>query len=202
MYGARDAITSMLAGVGCEGAIVAVPEAAWVMGVNDTNGDLCGAVPVGSPVGDEAVPLTFSLNALSSAQLDVINLAILVMRMDGSYLEPLKASFFPTGARQVCAQEDADASAALASLAPGLPLAPIDLAGAFIMQAIGVCLGALLHMSKNVRRRASAALLMTGRINVAASAGGAEEDQSQEDLPKVVRSDSVLLTAAVTAHSE
>jgi len=168
-YGAYAAVAQMLGGAGCEGAILAGPEAAWLLGVNDTAGALCGAVPVGAGFGDVGMPLTFANGALSGGQMEAINKQLVLLRTQGSFTEPLRETFFPTGPRAACAKQDADAAAALLSLAPAQPLEVVDLAGAFILQGIGLGLGALLHVTKPLRQR----LLLRSSAGGEAS-GGAE----------------------------
>ena len=156
--GSRDALEAVLAGR-CAGAVLPTTEVAWVLGVNDTMGDYCGLVPVDSPIGEESMPLTFSAGgpgALTAAQLEVINSAITDMQRQGTFLLSTLMDLFPGGPRPVCQVEDAKDAAALVQLAPASRLQPIDMAGAFVLQAIGIGLGAILHVSKRARKRAGA----------------------------------------------
>ena len=150
--GSRDALTAVLAG-SCAGAIVPQTEAAWIMGINDTQGALCELQVVGSPEGDEAMPLTFSKTAMTDAQLESLNMAIEDLQRAGDFLLSLERALFPTGPRAVCAQEDGRDAAAAAVLLPAQQVQVIDLAGAFLLQAIGMALGVLIHTCKCGRKR-------------------------------------------------
>ena len=156
-YGSRQAIDAVLAGQ-CAGAFLPSTEAAWLLNVNDTRGELCAAVPVAAPVGEEGVPLTFAVpglhaGALTEPQLEAVNVAISEMHRDGAFLLSLRAQFFPDPPRGACAAVDSADQAAFASLLPASQLEPIDLAGAFLLQGIGILLGVAFHCSKGVRRR-------------------------------------------------
>ncbi len=151
-YGSRDALDAVLAGQ-CAGALLPATEAAWLMNVADTAGALCGLIPVGAPQGDEGVPLTFGANALTDAQLEAINLQIAALQRASAWLTGTRAAFFPEPPRAVCGAQDASDAAALASLQPASQLEPIDLAGAFLLQLVGMSLGAVLHVTKRARQR-------------------------------------------------
>ena len=167
--GTRDALDAVLAG-SCEGAIVPQTEAAWIMGVNDTLGALCGLQVVGSPEGDEALPLTFSKASMTDAQLESLNMAIEDLQRSGEFILDLQAKLFPSGPRSVCAKEDGEDAAALATLLPAKQVAVIDLAGAFMLQACGLTLGLAIHGAKHWRR------WLRSRRAARASASEATED--------------------------
>jgi hypothetical protein len=87
--------------------------------------------------------------------------------------------------------DDAD-DAAILALSPASQLEPIDLAGAFLLQAIGLALGVLLHVTKQHRKRAHTRLikplvveplkrLSTRRSNGKATDFGADEPGSPRD---------------------
>lgn len=149
--GTRDALEAVLAGR-CEGAIVPATEAAWVLGVNDTRGEFCGLQVVGAPQGDEALPLTFSKASMTDAQLESINMAIEDLQRSGEFILDLQDALFPAGPRAVCGKEDSADAAALATLLPAKQVAVIDLAGAFMLQAIGLTFGSVIHCAKHWRR--------------------------------------------------
>ena len=151
----RDALQAVLAGH-CDGAIVPQTEAAWIMGVNDTRGDFCELQIVGAPEGSESLPLTFSKTAMTDAQLESLNMAIEELQRAGDFILDLEDSLFPSGPRSVCAAEDSRDSAAATALTPGQRVEVIDLAGAFLLQAIGFSMGFLIHCCKLGHRRATA----------------------------------------------
>lgn len=149
--GSRHAVEAMLGG-SCAGAVVPSTEASWILNVNDTRGDLCGAVAVGSPVGEEGMPLTFSKSAFTDAQLEAMNSVLIDLQRSGEFMQPLLDQFFPT-ARPQCNAADAADAAAAAALQPASQLETIDLSGAFLLQAIGLVMGVLLHLTKEPRSR-------------------------------------------------
>ena len=153
--GSRDALQAVLAGQ-CEGAIIPQTEAAWIMGVNDTRGDFCELQVVGAPEGTESLPLTFSKASMTDAQLESLNMAIEELQRSGDFILDLEDSLFPSGPRSICAAEDSRDSASATALLPGQRVEVIDLAGAFLLQAIGFSMGALIHCCKLGRRRATA----------------------------------------------
>ena len=153
--GSRDALHAVLAGQ-CDGAIIPQTEAAWIMGVNDTRGDFCELQVVGSPEGTEALPLTFSKASMTDAQLESLNMAIEELQRAGDFILDLEDSLFPSGPRSICAAEDARDSASATALLPGQRVEVIDLAGAFLLQAIGFSMGFLIHCCKLGRTRATA----------------------------------------------
>ncbi len=178
---ARDAINAVLAG-SCEGAIVPATEAAWIMGINDTQGDLCSLEVVGAPEGDESLPITFSKASMTDAQLEAINMAIEDLQRAGEFIEDLKARYFPVGPRAVCAAEDSQDAAAAAMLQPAQEVGVLDLAGAFLLQAIGLTLGLIIHSCKQAKRKLRA--WRAGRDSKAGSAddaAGAEQEGRDGD---------------------
>jgi hypothetical protein len=187
-YGTRDAIDAVLAGT-CAGALVPATEAAWVMNANDTRGALCAAVPVSAPVGEEGVPLTFAVpglhaGALTAAQLEAVDVAISEMHRDGAFLLALRAQFFPDPPRAPCAAADAVDDAAYLSLSPAAQLEPIDLAGAFLLQGLGILLGVCFHVSKGARRRwiPTSKPMETGDADGEEEGGAAEQAQQQQKV--------------------
>ncbi len=155
--GSRDALDAVLSGQ-CAGALLPATEAAWLLHVNDTRGELCALVPVGAPVGDEGVPLTFAPpgahgRALTDAQLEALSSAIAGLHNSGDFLGDARAQFFPGGPRAACAVQDRADAAALVALSPAARLRPIDLAGAFLLQALGLALGFVFHCTKGTRKR-------------------------------------------------
>ena len=114
LYGVQASIQAMLAGVGCAGAVASTPDVAWTMNFNDSYGTLCNAIPTGDSFGDQSLPLTFAVGALTSGQMTAMNVAISQMRATSSYLEPLKAHFFPPPPRLVCQSQDDAAAGACA----------------------------------------------------------------------------------------
>ncbi len=148
----RDALDAVLAG-DCAGALLPETEVNWLMNVNDTAGALCALVPVGDRVGEEGLPLTFSKDALTDAQLEAVNSQLMDLVRAGEFLLGLQDAYFTKPPRLACAREDAADAGAEDVLKPGGPLQPIDLAGAFMLQGIGLLLGAALHVSKAGRAR-------------------------------------------------
>ena len=91
---------------------------------------------------------------------------------------PLMAAYFPdavTTVRPACAALDAQDAAAAAVLAPAAQLQVVDLAGAFMLQGVGLLLALLLHVSRHARTAAEAWLCgLCGRrphVHAAASDG-------------------------------
>jgi hypothetical protein len=103
-------------------------------------------------VGDEALPLTFSKASMTDAQLESINMAIEELQRSGEFILDLQAALFPAGPRAVCGKEDSADATALATLLPAKQVAVIDLAGAFMLQAIGLTFGSVIHGAKHWRR--------------------------------------------------
>ena len=180
-YGSADALRGVLSGA-CAGALIPSTEAAFIMNVNDSQGEFCPLVPIGSPVGEEVVPFTFAPEgahplSLTAAQLEAFNLQLAALHQTGSFLQGAVTQFFPPPPRLVCAQQDAADAAALAVLAPAPALEPVDLAGAFALQGIGIVLGALFHVSKALRQdcaRAVARLTGRGKAMQATDCGDAD----------------------------
>jgi hypothetical protein len=149
----RAALGAVLSGQ-CAGALLPAPEVSWLMNVNDTRGDLCALVPVGDAIGaEEGMPLTFSTNALTPAQLEAVNSQLNDLMRTGQFLLGLQDEYFAKPPRRACAREDAADAGADAALKPGGPLEAMDLAGAFMLQGVGLLLGAALHLTKQQRRR-------------------------------------------------
>jgi hypothetical protein len=151
-YGTGDAVRAVLAGQ-CVGALLPTTEASWVMQLNDTAGELCGVEAVGAAIATEGIPLTFAASALTDAQLEAMNSVISDLQRSAGFLLATQELFFPPSdtPRVACAAQDAAEAQAAATLAPAARLEPIDLAGAFVLQAIGLCLGLLLHFTKMPR---------------------------------------------------
>jgi len=175
--GSRDAFSAVLAG-NCAGAIAPQTEAAWILGVNDTAGQFCGLQVVGSTIGTESLPTTFSKASMTDSQMEALNMNIEMLQRAGT-LMPILDAYFPSVPRPVCAAQDAaDASAAVALL-PGAQVEIIDLAGAFMLQAIGLSLAIFIHCYKLVNYKIKAARI--GKI------GGSTEETHAHHMPKRFR---------------
>ena len=186
--GSRDALSAVLAGQ-CDGAIIPQTEAAWIMGVNDTRGDFCELQVVGSPEGTEALPLTFSKASMTDAQLESLNMAIEELQRSGDFILDLEDSLFPSGPRSICAAEDSRDSASATALLPGQRIEVIDLAGAFLLQALGFSMGTLIHCCKLGRRRvtswrASKRGDVTGSVEAPAAAPAEAEIDTGRELKR------------------
>ena len=177
-YGSADALRGVLAGT-CVGALIPSTEAAFIMNQNDTGGAFCPLVPVGSPVGEEVVPFTFAPEgahplSLTARQLEAFNLQLALLHQAGSFLQGAEQQFFPRPPRPVCAPQDAADAAAQAVLAPAPALEPVDLAGAFALQAVGLAVGFMFHVSKALRKDCARGFArLAGRQAKAVDGGGA-----------------------------
>ena len=86
--------------------------------------------------------------------MEAVNSVITDLQRSGEFMLELTDQYFPEPPRAACTGlDDADAAAVLA-LSPASQLEPIDLAGAFMLQAIGLGLGILLHITKRLRKKA------------------------------------------------
>ena len=110
-YGSASALAGVLNGT-CAGAVIPSTEAAWLLAVNDTEGSLCGLIPMGAPAGEETNHFMFSAlgapGAVTAAQLTAINLVRLLTRCAacpgaGAGAPPPCGRLLPVaGARQAC----------------------------------------------------------------------------------------------------
>jgi hypothetical protein len=197
--GARQAIVAMLEGK-CAAAIVPTIDSNWIMNLNDTRGELCDAMPVGMVFGEEAMPLTFSKTAFTASQMEAVNSVITDLQRSGEFMLELTDTYFPEPPRAACAGLDDADDAAILALSPASQLEPIDLAGAFLLQAIGLAFGVLLHVTKKHRKRAHMHLIKPlvveplkrlGRNSKADDFGAAEPASPRDSSSDLGRGDAL-----------
>ena len=184
----------------CAAAIVPTIDSNWIMNLNDTRGELCDAVPVGMVFGEEAMPLTFSKTAFTASQMEAVNSVITDLQRSGEFMLELTDTYFPEPPRAACAGLDDADDAAILALSPASQLEPIDLAGAFLLQAVGLAFGVLLHVTKKHRKRAHMHLIKPlvveplkrlGRNSKADDFGAAEPASPRDSSSDLGRGDAL-----------
>jgi hypothetical protein len=185
-----SALSALLAGA-CAGAVSTSADVAYALGAEgDPNGALCNLVPVGPVLGDSifALPLTANTTQLPAGAADALGRLAALAVASGNYSAQALAQFMPSESnRPQCAAEAAASDAAVAFAASGA-LGIADVAGVFIVQAVGVVLSLACYFTKSHRKRAYAALARRcgGQRAAAAAAekqthgGHAEEEEASQ----------------------
>jgi hypothetical protein len=159
---AVDTLTTLAALLdgACAGAVSTSADVAYALGAaGDPDGTLCDLVPVGPVLGDNnfALPLTANATQLPPDAADALGRLVAYAVSSGNYSAQALAQFMPDESnRPQCAAEAAANDAAVAFAESGA-LGIEDVAGVFIVQAVGTVLSLACFFTKRLRKRAYAA---------------------------------------------